>query len=109
MLLLGVGHDADTTIHLAEALAGVRPSSPPEPDPREIDHCCARFNLMDPWLDAEHRQRRGTIGGGDARLVRSRHVVDVAIKHLREDENVFLHPRGIDAECDAARASISDR
>ena len=30
----------------------------------------------------------------------------VAVARLRADETVFLHPTGIDAECDQARASL---
>ena len=54
VLLLGVGHDANTTIHLAENEAGVRyrravhvtvlaRGRPVRFDYAEIDHCCARF------------------------------------------------------------------
>lgn len=118
VLLLGVGHDADTTVHLAEALAGVRyrrPKSltilragqPTRYDYSEIDHCCENFTLVDGWLEAEHRQRRGTVGHAEARLARSRDIVEVATLRLREDETVFLHPPGIDLECDEARASLA--
>ena len=116
MLLLGHRHDADTTVHLAESLAGVRYRLSKCNRVRrrrhrarrhgEIDHCCENFNKLDEWLDADHRQRRDIIGRGDARLIRSRDVVDVAVRHLRENETVFLHPVGVDAECDAARASL---
>jgi pimeloyl-ACP methyl ester carboxylesterase len=65
ILLLGVGHDANTTIHLAEALAGVRYRRPKSvminragPLTRysysEIDHCCAIFTLVDDWLDSSN-------------------------------------------------------
>jgi aminoglycoside N3'-acetyltransferase len=115
VLLLGVGHDANTTIHLAEWLAGVRyrrPSHatilrdgrPVRVDYGEIDHCCARFALVDDWLG--DRQRRGIVGRGEARLMRARDVVDVVMARLREDELAFLHPPGVDVECDEARASI---
>jgi aminoglycoside 3-N-acetyltransferase len=117
ILLLGVGHDADTTVHLAEALAGVRyrrekyltileqgrPSRYPY---AEIDHCCDNFKLVDRWLDAEGKQRRGRVGHGEARLARSRDVVEIVSARLRENETVFLHEPGVDIECDEARASI---
>ena len=118
VLLLGVGHDANTTVHLAEYMAGVRyrrrkyvtvlrdgASSRFEYD--EIDHCCERFALVDGWLDERGLQRRGVVGHAEARLVRARDVVDVVLERLRADETVFLHPLGIDAECDEARASLS--
>jgi aminoglycoside N3'-acetyltransferase len=120
VLLLGVGHDGDTTVHLAEELAGVRYRIPKfvtvlesgQPRRRryaEIDHCCQKFALLDEWLDGEGRQRRGTVGHGDARLARSRHIVAAALARLRSDETVFLHAPGVDAECDAARASLPVR
>jgi aminoglycoside N3'-acetyltransferase len=118
VLLLGVGHDANTTVHLAENMAGVRYRLPKHLtvlragqatryDYWEIDHCCQNFNLMDRWLTAEGRQRLGVVGYGEARLARSRDVVEVALAHLRENETVFLHPPGVDSECDEARASLA--
>jgi aminoglycoside N3'-acetyltransferase len=118
VLLLGVGHDANTTIHLGEAMAGVRyrrpkhltiikDGRPTRWDYNEIDHCCQKFNLMDEWLDKARRQRRGTVGYADARFMRARDVIEIAVRRLQEDETVFLHPPGIDIECDQARASIS--
>jgi aminoglycoside 3-N-acetyltransferase len=109
VLLLGVGHDANTTIHLAENLAGVRyrlayhaiESNGRRVDYEEIDHCCENFALLDSWLGS--RQRRGVVGAADARLARSRDIVDVALAHLRENETVFLHPQGVCVECDEAR------
>ncbi len=117
ILLLGAGHDANTTIHLAEALAGVRyrrPKSvtimqagqPTRFRYSEIDHCCGNFNLVDRWLDAEKGQRRGHVGHGEARLARSRTVVATVSVRLRANETVFLHESGVDIQCDEARASI---
>lgn len=119
VLLAGVGHDANTTLHLAEHLAGVRyrlPSSalvlqegrPVRVEYGEPDHCCQGFAKMDGWLEAAGLQRRGPLGHGEARLMRSRDVVEVAVARLREQETVFLHPRGACEECDAAWASLPD-
>jgi aminoglycoside 3-N-acetyltransferase len=118
VLLLGVGHDANTTIHLAENMAGVRyrapkyatilrDGQPTRYDYSEIDHCCQNFNLLDLWLEGERQQLCGIIGHAEARLLRSRDVVEVALSRLRENETVFLHPPGIDIECDEARASLA--
>jgi aminoglycoside N3'-acetyltransferase len=118
ILLLGVNHDANTTVHLAESLAGVRyriphhvtvlrDGVPARIDYREIDHCCRRFALVDEWLDEARAQRRGVVGHADARLVRSRAVVEAVTVRLRENETLFLHDPGVDAECDAARASFA--
>jgi aminoglycoside 3-N-acetyltransferase len=117
ILMLGVGHDANTTIHLAEALAGVRyrrqkwvtiiqAGRPTRHPYGEIDHCCDRFNLVDQWLDMQRGQRRGRVGNGEARLAGSRGVVATVIDRLRANETVFLHEPGVDVECDEARASI---
>jgi aminoglycoside 3-N-acetyltransferase len=120
VLLLGVDHDADTTIHLGELLAGVRyrlpahatilrDGRPVRIDYRENDSCCARFALVDGWLEAPgepKRQRRGIVGHAEARLARSRDIIAAVTAHLAQDETAFLHPPGVDAECDQARASL---
>lgn len=117
VLLLGVGHDANTTIHLAEYLAGVRyrrkkyvtllkDGRYTRFDYLEIDHCCHNFNLVDEWLDAEKLQRRGKIGNAEARLMNSRDVVKVVTRQLGINETIFLHPAGYDDECDDARISL---
>jgi aminoglycoside 3-N-acetyltransferase len=113
VLLLGVGHDCNTTLHVAEAIAGVRYRQPKyatvleNGKPRryeygETDHCCENFSLLDDWLGK--RQQRGTVGNAKARLFRARDAVEAALVHLRENETVFLHPAGACAECDQARA-----
>jgi len=117
VLLLGVGHDADTTLHLAEVLAGVpygvpkhctvlRDGRPARIDYRENDHCCERFALADGWLRAAGLQSEGRVGNAHARLARSRDIVRVALERLARDPLLFLHPAGAGcAECDAARRS----
>ena len=118
VLLLGVGHDANTTIHLAENLAGVRyrrrtaltvlqNRRPARFAYAEIDHCCQNFNLLDGWLDAAGLQRRGPVGQAQARLVRSRAVVETVVPRLHANETLFLHPAGVDESCDEARASLA--
>lgn len=97
VLLLGIGHDANTTVHLAETVAGVR---------YKIDHCCANFALLDSWLEDRGHQQRGFIGDAPARLISARDVVATALERLRENELIFLHPRGMCAECDEARNSM---
>lgn len=119
MLLLGVGHDADTTLHLAELLAGVpyrvphhvtivRDGRPVRIEYGENDHCCAGFALADGWLRAEGLQQEGPVGHAHARLARSRDIVRLARARLAADPLVFLHPPEAGcAECDAARASVA--
>lgn len=119
VLLLGVGHDADTTLHLAELLAGVpyrRPKHctvlkdgrPVRIDYGENDHCCQRFALADGWLRERGRQSEGPVGNARARLFRSRDVVTLAVERLRADPLLFLHAPGDGCEeCDDARASLA--
>jgi aminoglycoside N3'-acetyltransferase len=117
VLLLGVGHDANTTVHLAENEAGMRylrpkyvtvleAGRPIRRDYEELDHCCENFALLDAWLDAEGKQRRGVVGHGLARLMRSRDVVRAAVPRLKSDETTFLHPEGACGECDEARKAL---
>ena len=118
VLLLGVGQDANTTIHLAENLAHVRYGQPKyvmalsagqttRIDYVEMDHCCDNFRLLDGWLDAQGEQRHGIVGHGPARLARSRTIVKTALARLAENETVFLHSPGLCAECDTARTTLS--
>lgn len=117
VLLLGVDHDADTTIHLAELEAGVPYGVPKrclaegEDGPRvveyrENDHCCARFRLVGGWLRDSGRQREGPAGHGTARLARSRDIVEAVTARLADDPLLFLHPPGECGECDEARGSV---
>lgn len=121
VLLLGVNHDADTTIHLAETMACVpygiprhgtvlRDGRPERVEFRENDHCCRRFNLADDWLRAEGLQREGRVGNAAARLVRAADVARVVVQQLEADPLVFLCPPESGCEeCDLARASIEAR
>lgn len=120
VLLLGVGHDANTTLHLAELLARVpygvpkhvtlvRDGRPVRVPYRENDHCCQRFALADGWLRERGLQAEGRVGHAQARLIRARDVVQAALEHLTRDPLVFLHPPEAGcAECDEARASVAD-
>lgn len=119
ILLLGVGHDANTTIHLCENMAGVRyrrdkyltilkDGKHAKFEYREIDHCCQNFSLVDGWLDERGLQRRGKVGHAEARLIRSRDIMDVVIPRLKENETTFLHPIGVDEECDDAWRSLEN-
>jgi len=120
VLLLGVGHDANTTIHLAESLAGVRyrrkkyvtvvkEGKATRIDYQEIDHCCQNFSLVDRWLEDRGLQRKGHVGHAEARLARPEDIVAVVVEQLRMNETIFLHPKGVDIECDEARESIDSR
>ena len=117
VLLLGVDHTSNTTIHLCENMAGVRyrrdkhltvlkDGKPVRFEYREIDHCCQNFSLVDGWLDERGLQRRDKVGHADAHLIRSKDIVEVVTERLKENETTFLHPMGVDEECDDARRSL---
>jgi aminoglycoside N3'-acetyltransferase len=118
ILLLGVGHDANTTLHLAELLADVpyrvptsitvlRDGRPVRIDYGENDHCCQRFALADRRLRPLGLQAEGDVGHAHARLARSRDIVRLARLELARNPLLFLHPQADRCgECDAARASI---
>lgn len=118
VLLLGVGHDADTTIHLAELLAGVpyrvpkhctvlQEGRPVRIEYEENDSCCERFAFADEWLREQGLQSEGRVGHAHARLARSRDIVRVVVEHLSRDPLLFLHPPSAGcADCDEARATV---
>lgn len=124
VLLLGVGHSENTTVHLAEAIAQVPYSIlhscvvESHGDPctvmiPETDHCCRGFSTMDEWLRQRGAQREGKVANADARLCHSRDVIATAVAHLAVDPLVFLCPsdHGDDGceQCHAARASVGRR
>jgi aminoglycoside 3-N-acetyltransferase-4 len=118
ILLLGVGHDANTTLHLAELVAQVPYRSPsyctvlangrPERiDYGENNHCCVHFVLADDWLRRAGLQMDGRVGHAEARLMSSADLVRLAVAHLKSDPLIFLHrPEDGCVECDEARASV---
>jgi len=118
VLLLGVTHSENTTLHVGEAIAGV-PYSVTHPTVvnidgvvttvmiAETDHCCRRFDQMDRWLRERGLQREGKVGNADARLCASRDVVEVAVEKLLIDPLLFLCGGNEGCvECDAARDSV---
>lgn len=119
VLLLGVGHDSDTMLHLAELLAGVpyrlpkhctllQEGRPVRIDYAENDHCCARFAFADKWLRARGLQSEGLVGHAHSRLARAQDIVKVALEQLALDPLLFLHPPSAEcAECDEARKSTA--
>jgi aminoglycoside N3'-acetyltransferase len=121
ILLLGVNHDANTTVHLAEVLGGVpyriakhctvlQDGVPTRIEYGENDQCCQGFRLVDGWLQAAGLQTEGAVGHARARLMRSRDVVNVVTARLREDPLLFLHPAGSGCdECDEAWESVGIR
>jgi len=117
ILLLGVTHSENTSLHLAESLAPV-PYSVSHPTVVELDgevrtvhiaetdHCCRGFRKLDAWLREAGLQQEGQVGSAHARLMDARSVVEVALARLRRDPLLFLCPVDAGCEaCDEARAS----
>jgi aminoglycoside N3'-acetyltransferase len=119
VLLLGVGHDSSTMLHLAELLGGVPYRVPHHYtviengrkvriDYGENDHCCQGFAKMDAWLRAAGLQAEGLVGHAQSRLARAQDLVRIAVEQLARDPLLFLHPADAGCEeCDAARASVA--
>jgi aminoglycoside N3'-acetyltransferase len=119
VLLLGVGHDANSMLHLAEILAGVpyrvqkhctvlEGGRTARIEYGENDHCCQRFALADEWLREVGLQSEGRAGHAHARLARSQDIVRTACTELAKNPLVFLHTASAGcAECDEARASLA--
>ncbi len=119
ILLLGVNHDANTTLHLAELMAGVpygvpkhvttlQDGEPIRLDYLENEHCAQRFKLADDWMKRASLQAEGLVGHAPSRLMRSRDLIDTALSRLKGDPLVFLHPQGSDCEpCARAWRSVS--
>lgn len=120
VLLAGVDHDANTTIHLAELLAGapyrsrrhvtvLEDGRPRRIDYGENDACGRNFALVGGWLRERGLQREGPLGSGRAILARSRDIVSIVVVELRDDPCRFLCPRGTCGECDDSWESVGDR
>ena len=117
ILLLGVHHDANTTLHLAELLAGVPYRVPhhitvledgrqKRIDYLENDHCCARFQQADDWLKQRGLQSDGIVGHAPSHLMRSRDLIDTVLPHIERDPWIFVHSAESGCEeCAQARAS----
>jgi aminoglycoside 3-N-acetyltransferase len=118
-LLLGVDHDKNTLIHVAEAIADVpyrrratahvlRDGQPGYVEYEETETCTRNFVQVDQWLREAKLQSEGTVGHAHARLVDARDAVEITVGKLREDPLVFLCPPARKCEqCEEARASLS--
>ena len=112
--LPGVGHDANTTVHVAENKMRVRygieahstvlvHGKPMELRYREIDHCCRGFDRVGQLLRQRHHQRSGPLGHGTAVLAPSRQVFKAACDLLGRHREALLCESGTCNDCDAAR------
>jgi aminoglycoside 3-N-acetyltransferase len=118
VLLAGVGHDANTTIHVAENVAGVGygfearsvvrlDGALVELRYREVDHCCRGFERVGDELRRQGWQSTGLLGHAEALLAPSARVFEAASALLGRDAEALLCPRGQCNYCDAARKAAS--
>ncbi|MBN1995753.1 MAG: AAC(3) family N-acetyltransferase [Anaerolineae bacterium] len=116
VLLLGVDHSANTTIHLGESLSHVpyrrvktvqlvENGQETIKEVPFIDHCCRNFVKIAPFLQNRGLATIGKVGYATAQLMKSRDVVQTARKLLNQNHFFFLCPPGRQCEqCDEARA-----
>ncbi|MBS4202058.1 AAC(3) family N-acetyltransferase [Bacillus sp. FJAT-49732] len=116
ILLLGVSHDSNTTIHLAESLndvpyrtySTVLISNNGKIEKIEvpiINHCCQNFKKMESLLKEEGYLTVGTIGNGVCQFMKARDVVEVASTQLKKNPYYFLCEDECE-ECTEAREYV---
>jgi len=122
VLLLGVDHDANTTIHLAESLLDMPhlyalPDRYPE---RTADgeirwrpvtkttKCSDGFVGMGPRLEEAGVVRRGRVGDADCQLLRSRDIVRVAARLLEREPTALLCGDAECVHCPTSRALLRE-
>ncbi len=117
VLLAGVDHDANTTVHLGELEGGapyrqanhilvLEDGIPKRVDYGENDSCCRGFNKVGEWLRSRGLLREGRLANGRAMLARSRDIVATVVDELRDDPCRFLCPPGDCEDCDESWDSI---
>lgn len=117
VLLAGVDHDANTTIHLGELMGGAPYRQPnhitvledgvrKRIDYGENDSCCRGFNMTGDWLRRRGLLKEGPLGSGHAMLARSRDIVTTVVEELAGDPCRFLCAKGTCEECDESWDSV---
>lgn len=94
VLLLGTGHDTNTSLHLAEYLAAVdtpeqtrsapicRDGEPVEVEYRDIQLDVSDFEALGEAFEAEVGGERGSVGAAESRLFGQRDLVDFAVEYF---------------------------
>jgi aminoglycoside 3-N-acetyltransferase len=121
VLLVGVEHDADTTIHLAESLLdlphlyelpdrflvqdanGVRSWRPVA----KTTKCSDGFLAVEPHMTAAGVARRGRVGEAPSELLRSRDVVRVTVRLLEREPTALLCADPECVHCPASRKVLT--
>ena len=122
ILLLGVGHDANTTIHLGEsmldmphlyALPDRYPVTLPDGSRQwrtvaKTTKCSDGFVRLEPHLQAAAAIRRGKVGDADAQLLRSRDVIRTVVALLSREPTALLCDDPECVHCPTSRALLSE-
>lgn len=117
VLLLGVEHDADTTIHLAESLLEmphlfILPDRYPQAEPgggrswravKKTTKCSDGFLKVQPHLDAAKVVQQARVGDAAVQLLRSRDIVRVTCELLARDPLALLCDDTECVHCPASR------
>jgi aminoglycoside 3-N-acetyltransferase len=120
VLLLGCGHDANTTIHLAESLLDMPhlrtlPDRCPvraESGEREwrpvtkTTKCSDGFTKIEPHLERAGVIRRGQVGSAEAQLLRSRDIVRGATELLAREPAALLCDDPECVHCPTSREAL---
>jgi aminoglycoside 3-N-acetyltransferase len=96
ILLLGVGHASNTSLHLAEyrvaeprhrrtGAAVITPGGRRWVTYDDVDHDSAALHAIGAAFDISARTRVGRVGSADCRLLRQRDAVDFAVEWLERD------------------------
>lgn len=116
ILLLGVGHQVNTTFHLVEETVGVPYHMQPGLVAAQVvERGAARtihlmlhrygsprqFDRLEPVLRERGIQRDGRVGEAHARLIDAGRMVDLACQALRQDATILLAPSLASDESDA--------
>jgi aminoglycoside 3-N-acetyltransferase len=128
VLQFGVRHSSNTTLHLAEALAGVpylhipgheawghqvlvrRPDGSAAKEDlvgQEWPACSAAFTALAPLLESRGLTRHARTGECDACLTPAWPMVEAAVEALRRDPALFLCTSEICEHCTRARQLIA--
>ena len=116
ILLLGVDHGVNTTIHLAESLSEVPyrsiASMPILKNGKIevvevplINHCCQNFNKIGPLLEDRNLVSIHQIGNGVAQLMKAEDVVKTACEQIKANTYYFLCTDDCE-ECTEAREYV---
>jgi aminoglycoside 3-N-acetyltransferase len=113
VLLLGVGHPANTTVHVGEFHAEAPyldiPFDPvwPTHGYDRFPGCSRAFGVLERPLRERSAIRDGKVGGALAQLVPGRSVIEATVALLRADPTALLCTDPVCYRCSRARARLA--